>query len=658
MGQVVSVLSTLQRSLSEFNRHPMQSTVIQSTTTSGTAQDLPREISSNMVPEIPFAGTSIEGRMFEEGVGRINRSGMTRRNDRRYDSNNSLSPSNHGNRSMDITQHRVMNQDIEYDGALETLTIKKLPAAVVCVSSTRPGNPLLMEGSLVELPKEAPLGTIDKIKDILLEGEAQFYRAKAEALQYFKDAILRMDPNFRVVGENQTAIDIGEMSMLHMSGSQAKITMALSRDIKLDANLRFDGTGDLEEFFEDCEQCLMGVPEEMRGRILRNGITGEALKLLRYMPPHLAYSAKGIQAFLRSQFAYGQTTRYKRTFENLTYKHGSSTTLFANLLRNYYISDNPTVNHASVEKAVKLVFIKKIPKIAYQHLSVYNLEMWRIAEDLDKRRQYQSIVDTEKSGKMPEINLVEIPKDEKATSKVEAKEERPRKDRSPGRSQQRKPQREYKRESKYDEFRYNRQGKEKERSRDRSGDKSRDGSRDRSSKDFRERSSYKDTSRDRSRSSDRRDTPKERSSTPSAEGNKERSNSRDRRSESRDRRPESKDRRTRSGERESNSTYNRRDGSRSREGNSTYNRRDGSRSREGNSTYNRRDGSRSRDRSPAKREDKCFFCGKTGHWAQECYKKADQESKRGLYAAFEECTAKCVNSVQTAMTTSSDQLNI
>ena len=540
----------------------------------------------------------------------------------------------HHNRSV----HRVVYHDIDINGT-EKLSIDYLPASVVDVKSTRPGAPLMMCGGIV-LPDVVPSGTNMKLISLLLDHENEYYKGKAIALQYLKDAILSMHPNWNVIGNETSNLDLSNTSMLNTSGDQSKLAMEMVKRQQIPSDVYFDGLNDLDDYFETCESYMIGLPSEARAIMLRRGFRGEALAILKELPPHLAFDDASIKEHFRSFYAKSQTTRYKDKFENMQLKAGMSYSWFAHNLRAAYIADNPTAIHRLVEKIVKVQFLRKIPKGTFDHISgYYDMDTLTIAEILDKTKAYKKIVYTNSNLPTAKVMVADSQNFQKNDYSSSSNKNYNQSGNRQGRSRERPsyPDKRYHSNG----FRNNDRGRS-ERSDDR---RSPSGDRRNYSNDRYDRTNVKHFSGDKSsrsndrhshyngrnnHSSDRRDHSNDRRNnnyTNRDYSPNNRSLSRDR---SRDRSPGDRKFNSYRG----NSPYRNRDNrlsDRSRSASPIRQKESGS----GNSRPYNKDSSSgnprtfnsSRGTSPRRTKDnmECWFCGKKGHFASECWSKVQKK---------------------------------
>ncbi len=582
--------------------------------------------------------------------------------------------------------HRVVFQDIEINGT-ERLSIDYLPASVVDVKSTRPGKPLMMSGGIV-LPDTVPSGTMMKLMDILIEHENEYYKGKATALQYLKDSILTLHPDWNVVGEETSHFDATNTSVLNMSGDQSKLAMDMVKKQQMPNDLYFDGLNDLEDYFETCESYMIGLPTVARAMVLRKGFKGEALNIFKELPHHLAFDDVAIKDHFRSFYAKSQSTRYKDKYENMQLKAGMSYSLFAHNLRSAYIADNPSAVHRIVEKVVKVQYLRKLPKGCFDHVQgYYDMDMLSIADVLDKTRAYKRLVYTN-TAPTAKVMVADSskPSDSSNTRYYSSDRKNPR-NHSDDRRSRPHDKRDYSdRRRNFSGDRRDHSGDRRDHSgdrRDHSGDR-RDHSRDRRNPSNDRRYNASSDRRFNNPSYNQKGYSNGNNNRQSNQNNKRYNSGNERKFHSSDRQFNSGGRRDQSGDRRNNSRFRdyspnnesmSKDRSRDRSpsdmkqssyrNNSPYGRDDRSPARGnsesrspnrfdhtrspsrfgGDKSYNSGSYNGSRSNSPQRPKDfTCWFCGKKGHFAADCWSKV----QKSLYSVMNKIddTSNATNDTQ------------
>ncbi len=547
--------------------------------------------------------------------------------------------------SHNRTMHRVVFDTIQLNGT-EEVSIDSLPASVIDVKSTRPGKPLMMSGGII-LPDRIPSGTTMKINSILLEHENEYYKGKATALQYLKDAILALHPNWNVIGDEVTHLDVSNTSILNSGGDQTKLAMDMVKRHQIPSDVYFDGLNDLDDYFETCDSYMIGLPTEVKAIMLRRGFKGEALSIFKELPSHLAFDDVSIKEHFRSYYAKSQSTRYKDKFENMLLKAGMSYSWFAHNLRSAYIADNPTTIHRLVEKVVKVHFLRKIPKGSFDHISgYYDMDMLSIAETLDKSKAYKKIVYTNTNVPTAKVMVASGDSSSKGDNYFPSDKRNFRNHSSDGRGHS-GDRRNYSGE-RYNSSRDRRDNSSRDR-RDNSSRERRDTSQDRYNRPRNDQRYSNNTNRNQSNGSknysndqrnhssgyrdhsgDRRNSPRNRRDyspvNRSRDGSRDRSRDRSR-DLSRDRSPSNRNfnsYRDHSPQRNSDRTATKYSGNSPTRFDSNSNNSKNYRSSTGSSPQ--RMDRNSRGSSPQRPRDfTCWFCGKKGHFAADCWSKVQKK---------------------------------
>jgi uncharacterized membrane protein YgcG len=270
------------------------------------------------------------------------------------------------------------NQYKRPDIQTEMMDVGALPAAIVDFVSTAKDRKPELTGGFV-LPEELPSGTTSKVGSYMVAHENNVAKGRSLALQFMRNAIKYLYPDWKVRGSISTLAVRAATENTWQGREQVNREKGF-----MPAEITFDGTGDIEDFFEVASIHLQGLSSRPRAALLRKCLRGEAILALRDAPPETFSSDETIMGWLRRSYAVSTTPRYVQAYMDFKLKPGIKMMWFAVNLRQAYVNANPTATNYAADRLVRRDFLMRIPSAKARSIpSLSKLTLLEIAQYID-----------------------------------------------------------------------------------------------------------------------------------------------------------------------------------------------------------------------------------------------------------------------------------